>query len=230
MNRYQRQIDLIGEDGQARLEGSHALVVGAGGLGSPVALYLAGAGLSVSLVDFDRVSLTNLHRQILYGTGDLAQSKCLAAMERLSELNPDIQVTALNVRLDENTAPGILHPYDVVLDCTDTYRTRYVVSDLCHQAQKPCVYGAVRGWCGEVALFRPEGPCYRCLHPAKPLGESGPPGGIVGPTTGVIGSLMAYRALKLLLGDDHPSLDVMSADGSFMRASIPCCCEEHSDG
>src|SRR5258705_1231687 len=170
--RYQRQITLpeIGAAGQARLAHASVLIIGAGGLGSSAATYLAAAGVGrLGLVDFDRVDVTNLHRQILYGTSDVGRSKLEAASERLQELNPDIVIDTHETRLSSANALDLLRPYDIILDGTDNFVTRYLVNDACVLLGKPNVYGSVLRFDGQASVFStPKGPCYRCLHPKPP--------------------------------------------------------------
>jgi len=207
MNRYARQTTLpeLGEAGQAKLRAASVLVIGAGGLGSPASIYLAAAGVGrIGLVDFDRVDVTNLHRQILYGTSDVGRPKLEAARARLLDLNPEIAVTAHEARLSSENALEILRDYDVILDGTDNFATRYLVNDACVLLGKPNVYGSVFRFDGQVSVFStPEGPCYRCLYPEPPppgLVPSCAEGGVLGVLPGVIGTLQATEAVKLLSG------------------------------
>ena len=205
--RYQRQITLpeIGEAGQRKLGAASVLIVGAGGLGSPSAMYLAAAGVGrLGLVDFDRVDVTNLHRQILYGTGDVGRLKLDAARERLIDLNPDVAVETHEVRLTSENALEILARYDVVLDGTDNFATRYLVNDACTLLGKPNVYGSIFRFDGQASVFAtPDGPCYRCLHAEPPpphLVPSCAEGGVLGVLPGVIGTIQAIEAIKLVTG------------------------------
>jgi molybdopterin/thiamine biosynthesis adenylyltransferase/rhodanese-related sulfurtransferase len=207
MNRYARQITLpeIGEAGQEKLRRASVLIVGAGGLGSPAALYLAAAGVgTLGLVDFDRVDATNLHRQILYGTSDVGRPKLEAAQERLQDLNPDVRVVPHAARLTSENALEILRDYDVILDGTDNFATRYLVNDACVLLGKPNVYGSIFRFDGQVSVFATkEGPCYRCLYPEPPppgLVPSCAEGGVLGILPGIVGSLQATEAIKLIAG------------------------------
>src|SRR6185436_18048803 len=207
MSRYARQLALpeIGAAGQAKLRASSVLIVGAGGLGSPSALYLAAAGVGrIGLVDFDRVDITNLHRQILYGTSDVGRPKLEAASERLRETNPDVAVETHDARLTSENALDILGGYDVVLDGTDNFATRYLVNDACVLLGKPNVYGSVFRFDGQVSVFgMPDGPCYRCLYPEPPpphLVPSCAEGGVLGVLPGVVGTLQATEAIKIITG------------------------------
>ena len=207
MNRYQRQITLpeFGAAGQSRLAGASVLIIGAGGLGSPASIYLAAAGVGrIGLVDFDRVDETNLHRQILYGTSDVGRPKLEAASERLRDLNPEIAIDTHPVRLSSENALDILRRYDVILDGTDNFATRYLVNDACTLLGKPNVYGSVLRFDGQVSVFSmSDGPCYRCLFPEPPpphLVPSCAEGGVLGVLPGIIGTLQATEAIKIIAG------------------------------
>lgn len=205
--RYHRQMILpeLGVAGQEKLQAGRVLIVGAGGLGSPAALYLAAAGVgTIGLVDFDAVDETNLQRQVLYGTSDVGRPKLEAAAARIRDLNPEVEVVCHEARFDTGNALSLVGGYDVVLDGTDNFPTRYLVNDACVMARTPNVYGSVFRFEGQVSVFGlPSGPCYRCLHPQPP-----PPGlipncaeaGVLGVLPGVIGTLQATEALKLLAG------------------------------
>ncbi|MDM7917381.1 MAG: HesA/MoeB/ThiF family protein, partial [Candidatus Eisenbacteria bacterium] len=211
MLRYRRHLSLpeIGREGQERLSRSSVLCVGAGGLGSPLALYLAAAGVGrIGLVEFDEVDLTNLQRQILYGTSDVGKPKLQAASERLSDLNPEIEIVCHPVRLTSANAMEILSDYDVVADGSDNFATRYLVNDACALLRKPYVYASIFRFEGQLAVFDAQrGPCYRCLFPEPPPAGSVPScadAGVLGVLPGILGSLQALETLKLLLrlGDD----------------------------
>ncbi len=207
LTRYARHLSLpeVGLDGQKRLKGARVLVVGAGGLGSPLALYLAAAGVgTLGLVDFDEVDASNLQRQILHGTKDIGRDKLASARDRLADVNPHVDVIAHPVRLDSDNALGILEPYDIVVDGTDNFPTRYLVNDACVLLGKPNVYGSIFRWEGQVSVFgHGDGPCYRCLFREPP-----PPGlvpncaeaGVLGVLPGIIGCLQALEVVKLVLG------------------------------
>jgi sulfur-carrier protein adenylyltransferase/sulfurtransferase len=205
--RYSRHLLLpeIGEAGQLRLSRGSVLIVGAGGLGSPAATYLAAAGVgTIGLVDFDRVDISNLHRQILYGSSDIGRPKLEAAAERLADLNPHVNVVAHDARLTSENALEILGAYDVVLDGTDNFATRYLVNDACTILGKPNVYGSVFRFDGQISVFTTgDAPCYRCLYPEPPpphLVPSCAEGGVLGVLPGVVGTIQATEAIKLLTG------------------------------
>jgi adenylyltransferase/sulfurtransferase len=205
--RYARQTRLpeLGEEGQRRLTGGSALIVGAGGLGSPIAIYLAAAGVGhIGLVDFDRVDETNLHRQVLYGTKDIGRPKLESAREHLRDLNPEVEVTTHDGALTSDNALDIIRGYDVVLDGTDNFPTRYLVNDACTIAGKPNVYGSVFRFEGQVSVFDARtGPCYRCLYPEPPpphLVPSCADAGVIGVLPGVIGTIQATEAVKIIAG------------------------------
>ncbi len=209
--RYGRHLILpeVGLDGQRRLKAASALVVGAGGLGSPLALYLAAAGVGrIGLVDFDAVDPSNLQRQVLHGTSWIGRPKLDSARARLADLNPDVEVETHAIRLDSGNALEILRRYDVVIDGTDNFPTRYLVNDACVLLGKPNVYGSIFRFEGQASVFdAARGPCYRCLYPEPPppgLVPSCAEGGVLGVLPGVIGSIQATEALKLLLGNGEP--------------------------
>ncbi len=201
--RYSRQITLpeLGLEGQSRLTHASVLIVGAGGLGSPVALYLAAAGVGrLGIADDDTVEPSNLHRQIVHATADIGLGKAESAAEAVKQLNPNVRVDVITRRVDAASAPELIAGYDLVVDGSDNYSTRYAINDACANAGKPWVYGSVERFSGQVAVFGvPGGPCYRCLYPSPPA-----PGstasceeiGVLGAVPGVIGSLQAVEALK----------------------------------
>ncbi|NVN03402.1 MULTISPECIES: HesA/MoeB/ThiF family protein [Asaia] len=206
LSRYSRHILLpeIGALGQARLRESSVLVIGAGGLGSPVGLYLAAAGVGrIGIVDDDHVELSNLQRQILFETGDVGQGKADSAASRLSALNPEIEIVSHPVRVTEENLPDLVRAYDLVCDGSDNFPTRYAVADCCWALGKTLVSGAVQRFDGTLSTFVPGRgrPCYRCLMPDAEQSEALSCGqaGIFGAVTGVIGSLMAIETLKELL-------------------------------
>jgi adenylyltransferase/sulfurtransferase len=199
----------VGLAGQEKLAAARVLVVGAGGLGSPVLAYLAAAGVGrIGIVDDDEVDVTNLQRQILYATADVGKSKAATAAERLHALNPQIALDVLPVRLDAANAREIVRLYDVVVDGTDTFAARYLINDACVLEGKPDVYGSIFRFDGQVSVFgAPGGPCYRCLYPEPPPAELVPncaEGGVLGVLAGMIGTWQASEALKLVLGIGSP--------------------------
>lgn len=209
--RYSRQILLaqIDIDGQLRLKNASALIVGLGGLGSPVALYLAAAGVgSLHLADFDTVDLTNLQRQIMHDGASLGRSKVESALDRLGALNPDIQLVAHCRALDEDSLVAAVAAVDLVLDCSDNFATREAVNAACVKAGKPLVSGAAIRLEGQLSVFDPrraESPCYHCLYGHGSEAElTCSEAGVVGPLVGLVGSLQALEALKLLAGFGEP--------------------------
>ena len=211
MDRYQRQRILpeVGEEGQKKLRASSVLIVGAGGLGSPCAIYLASAGVGrLGLVDFDQVDISNLHRQILYTQHDIGSSKLSVAKIKLKALNPDVCVDLYETRLTSDNAFDILKTYDVIVDGTDNFQTRTLVNDACFFLKKPNVYGSIFKFEGQVSVFDARlGPCYRCLYPEiSSLGliPNCAEGGVLGVLPGVVGTLQATETLKLLLGIGKP--------------------------
>jgi molybdopterin/thiamine biosynthesis adenylyltransferase len=206
LERYARHIVLheIGGAGQQRLKAARVLVVGAGGLGSPALLYLAAAGVgALGIVDDDTVGLANLQRQILFATGDVGAPKTAAAAAALDRLNPHVAVEPHALRLDAATAAMLVPRYDLVLDGSDNFATRYAVNAACVAAGRPLIAAAMSQWEGQIGLFHPAGggPCYQCLFPEAPspgLTQSCSRAGIVGALPGVMGSLMALEAVKLV--------------------------------
>jgi adenylyltransferase/sulfurtransferase len=205
--RYGRHLLLpeVAIDGQRRLKAARVLVVGAGGLGSPAALYLAAAGVgTIGLVDFDIVEVTNLQRQLLHGTRDVGRSKLDSARDRLHDTNPHVKLELHATRLTAANALTILREYDVVLDGTDNFATRYLVNDACVLLGKPNVYGSIFRFDGQASVFATaDGPCYRCLYPEPPppgLVPSCAEGGVLGVLPGLVGTVQATEAIKLILG------------------------------
>lgn len=205
--RYSRHLLLpeVGREGQERLKASRVLCVGAGGLGSPLALYLAAAGVgTLGLVDFDAVDASNLQRQILHGTPDIGRPKVLSARDAVLRVNPNVRVVLHETRLDASNALEILGAYDVIADGTDNFPTRYLVNDACVLLGKPNAYGSIFRFEGQASVFAaPGGPCYRCLYPEPPppgLVPGCAEGGVLGVLPGLVGTIQATEALKLLLG------------------------------
>lgn len=205
--RYSRHLLMpeVGLEGQKKLKAASVLIIGTGGLGSPVGLYLAAAGVGhLGLVDYDVVDFTNLQRQIVHGSSRLGDRKVASARERLLDLNPDIEVTVYDEPFTSENAFRIAEPYDLIIDGTDNFPTRYLVNDVCVMTGKPNVYGSIFRFEGQASVFwAEEGPCYRCLFPEPPppgLVPSCAEGGVFGVLPGTIGTIQATEALKLLLG------------------------------
>ena len=205
--RYSRHLIMpeVGMEGQLKLKAARVLCVGAGGLGSPVALYLAAAGVgTIGIVDFDEVDYSNLQRQIIHGTPDVGRSKLESAKSRLNALNPEVHVVTHEMALSSQNALGLFADYDMVVDGTDNFPTRYLVNDACVIQGKPNVYGSIFRFEGQNSVFATTGgPCYRCLYPEPPppgLVPSCAEGGVLGILPGVVGTLQATEAVKLILG------------------------------
>lgn len=206
LKRYSRHLTLpgVGLDGQQRLKAARVLIVGAGGLGSPTALYLAAAGVgTIGLVDQDVVDVTNLQRQLLHGTRDVGRTKIDSARDRLLELNPHVQLELHPTWLTSDNALELVSRYDLIIDGTDNFNTRYLVNDACVLLGKPNVHGSVFQFDGQASVFSTErGPCYRCLYPEPPppgLVQNCAEGGVLGVLPGLIGTIQATEALKLIL-------------------------------
>lgn len=206
IKRYSRHIILpqVGGKGQRKLLESSMLLVGAGGLGSPASMYLAAAGVGrLGIVDFDRVDLSNLQRQILHGVSDIGRRKTVSAAETLHEINPDVEVVLHEERLTSENIMGIIADYDMVIDGCDNFPTRYLVNDACVLGGKPNVHGSIFLFEGQMSVFLPGQGCYRCLFPEPP-----PPGavpscqeaGVLGVLPGIVGTIQAAEAIKLVLG------------------------------
>ena len=210
--RYSRHLIMpeVTTDGQQRLKAARVLCIGAGGLGSPAALYLAAAGVgTIGIVDFDEVDLSNLQRQILHGTKDVGRSKLESAQDRLRDINPEIEIELHQCRFSSENASKIVSEYDVVVDGSDNFATRYLSNDVCVFASKPNVYGSVFRFEGQTTVFAPYlgGPCYRCLFPEPPPPDSVPncaQAGVLGVLPGIIGTLQAVEAIKLIVGIGEP--------------------------
>jgi len=206
VERYARQLVLkeIGGQGQQALKAARVLIVGAGGLGAPAALYLAASGVGrIGLADADDVALSNLQRQVLFTTGDVGKAKTAAAAERLAALNPHVEIVSHPVMLDSNNAAEIISGYDLVLDGTDDFETRFAVNAACMALGKPLVSGAIGRWTGQVGVFEGR-PCYQCLVPQTPPdAETCAVVGVVGALAGVVGSFMAMEAVKHITGAGH---------------------------
>jgi molybdopterin/thiamine biosynthesis adenylyltransferase/rhodanese-related sulfurtransferase len=209
--RYSRHLILpdVGLTGQKKLKAAHVLLIGAGGLGSPLALYLAAAGVGhLGIVDFDVVDSTNLQRQVLHGTKDVGRSKLASARDRIADLNPFVELTTYETMLTSANALDIIKPYDIVIDGTDNFPTRYLVNDACVILGKPNVYGSIFRFEGQASVFSTDaGPCYRCLFPEPPppgLVPSCAEGGVLGVLPGLIGTIQASEAIKLIVGIGEP--------------------------
>ncbi len=232
IERYSRQIILpnVGGEGQEKLLNAKVLIVGAGGLGSPCALYLAAAGVGrIGIADPDRVEINNLQRQILHNTHDIGRPKNKSAEERIISLNPDVEVIAYQLRLTSENILDIIKDYDIVIDGSDNFPTRYLVNDACVLSNKPLFYGAIFRFEGQAMTIIPQnGPCYRCLFPEPP-----PPGlvpscqeaGILGVVAGIIGTIQTNEAMKYILGIGDlltGKLLVFDAlESSFRQVKVP---------
>ncbi len=209
--RYSRHLIMpeVALDGQKRLKAARVLLIGAGGLGSPLGLYLAAAGVGrIGLVDFDVVDFSNLQRQVLHGTPDVGRPKLQSAKDHLHAINPEVQIDLYETRLTSANALSIFEPYDIIIDGTDNFPTRYLVNDACVLLHKPNVYGSIFRFDGQASIFfPPQGPCYRCLYPEPPPPGEVPScaeGGVLGILPGLIGCIQATEAVKLILGKGTP--------------------------
>jgi adenylyltransferase/sulfurtransferase len=205
--RYSRHLIMpeVGMEGQKRLKAASVLLIGAGGLGSPLGLYLAAAGIGrIGIVDFDVVDFSNLQRQVLHGTPDVGRPKLQSAKDRLNAINPEVKVDLFETKLTSQNALRICDPYDVIIDGTDNFPTRYLVNDICVLLGKPNVYGSIFRFDGQASVFYPpHGPCYRCLYPEPPPPGEVPScaeGGVLGILPGLIGCIQATEAIKLIIG------------------------------
>ncbi len=211
LRRYSRHLLIpeVGVEGQERLAAARVLCVGAGGLGSPVLQYLAAAGVGrIGIVDDDRVDESNLQRQTIFATSDIGELKARVAAQRVQEINPLVAADAIPLRFDATNARDLVKLYDVVIDCTDRFETRYLINDACVLENKPDVYGSIFRFDGQVSVFtRDRGPCYRCLFPQAPPSGTVPTcaeGGVLGVLAGIVGTWQANEALKLILGIGEP--------------------------
>lgn len=243
IKRYTRHILLpeIGVEGQKKLLAAKVLVVGAGGLGCPISLYLAAAGVgTIGLVDFDTVDASNLQRQILFTTEDIGKPKVEVAAKRLKALNPDVVVNTYVVALKSDNIMDILKNYDMIIDGTDNFPTRYLTNDAASLQGKPNIYGSIFRFDGQLTVFKtPEGPCYRCLYPEPPPPGEVPScaeGGVMGAMVGTIGAMQATEAIKLITGVGTPAIGKLvvynSLDMQFRNLKLrkdPNCplCGEH---
>ncbi|MEZ4645924.1 MAG: molybdopterin-synthase adenylyltransferase MoeB [Chloroflexota bacterium] len=237
VQRYSRHLIMpeVGTAGQKKLKAASILLIGAGGLGSPLAMYLAAAGIGrIGLVDYDVVDYTNLQRQIIHGTKDVGRLKLESAKERILDINPHIQVDTYEVPLTSANALEIFAPYDIVIDGTDNFPTRYLTNDACVLLGKPNVYGSIYRFDGQASVFyAKEGPCYRCLFPEPPppgLVPSCAEGGVLGILPGVIGAIQATEAIKLILGVGESLIGrlilydalTMTMDEVYLRKNPAC--------
>ncbi len=206
IKRYARHIILpeVGGEGQIKLLSSKVLLIGAGGLGAPCGYYLGAAGIgTLGIVDFDTVDLSNLQRQIWHGTADVGRYKVDSAKDSIARINPDVNVVTYKEKISSENIKDLIKDYDVIIDATDNFPTRYLINDACHFMRKPLVYGSIFRFDGQATVFLPEeGPCYRCLFPSPP-----PPGlvpscqeaGVLGVLPGVVGAIQANEAIKIIL-------------------------------
>src|SRR6202007_1005445 len=223
--RYSRHLIMpeVGMEGQLKLKNAKVLLIGTGGLGAPLGLYLAAAGVGrLGLVDFDVVDFTNLQRQVTFGTSDVGKHKSEAARARLSNLNPDIEVLSFETQLTSANALELFKDFDIIVDGTDNFPTRYLVNDACILLGKPNVYGSIFRFEGQVTVFgMPGGPCYRCLYPEPPppgLVPSCAEGGVLGVLPGIVGALQAMETIKLIIGIGEPLAGrLLLFDGLSMR-------------
>ncbi len=241
MRRYSRHLLIpeVGLAGQRRLSQARVLVIGAGGLGSPVLQYLTAAGVGrIGIVDDDTVDVTNLQRQVVYTMADLGRPKAQAAVERLAALNPHVAFDAYDCRLTAANARELVRAYDVIVDGTDTFGARYAISDACRLEGKPDVYGSIFRFDGQVSVFAPDGPCYRCLFPEPPPPGSVPTcaeGGVLGVLPGLVGTWQAAEALKLVLNVGTPLVgrlllvDALEARVREVAIAIDPACPLHGE-
>ena len=228
MQKYARQIILpeIGDAGQKKLSAASALCIGAGGLGSPVLLYLAAAGIGrIGIADHDAVDETNLHRQILFANDDIGKSKSAMAQSRLMALNPDIDISSINARIDAKNILDIAGGYDIIIDGSDNLPTKFLINDAAVKLGKPWVYGAVTGFSGQAALFdATHGPCFRCLYPTPP---ENPPlncaeAGVIGAVAGIVGATQSLQAIQYIVDVNMPALSgqLWTIDGKTMQTHL----------
>ena len=223
--RYSRHLIMpeVGMDGQLKLKQAKVLCVGAGGLGSPLALYLAAAGVgTLGIVDFDIVDYTNLQRQVIHGTSDVGRKKLDSAADTLTEINPNVEVRKFDTRLSSANALELFREFDIIVDGTDNFPTRYLVNDACVLTGKPNVYGSIFRFEGQASVFATkDGPCYRCLYPEPPppgLVPSCAEGGVLGILPGLLGIIQATETIKLILGSGEPLIGrLLLVDALGMR-------------
>ena len=245
-HRYARHLilDEVGEEGQEKLLASHVLVIGAGGLGSPALMYLAAAGIgTLGIVDDDKVDLTNLQRQIVHTTDRVGENKVESAIDTLAGINPDVRVVPYKMRIDASNALDLVTQYDLVVDGSDNFATRYLLNDACYLAKKPLVAASLLRFEGQISTFKAydgKGPCYRCVFPDRPPADLIPrceEAGILGAVAGVMGTLQAAETLKELLGLGESLSGTLliydALDTQFRRIKVkrnPDCalCGEHA--
>ena len=243
IERYSRHIILpeVGGSGQQKMLDARVLLLGAGGLGSPAAYYLAAAGIgNLGIVDFDKVDLSNLQRQIIHSTERIGMLKTESAKKTIQALNPDVNVTLYNEKMDSNNIMSLIKDYDYVVDGSDNFPTRYLVNDACVMKNKTLIHGSIYRFEGQVTVFKPgDGPCYRCLYPEPPPPGMVPncqEGGVLGVLAGVIGNLQVVEVLKLILGIGKPLVgklliyDALNTEFRSLRlrrdANCPICGEK----
>ena len=243
VERYSRQIILpeVGGSGQQKMLEARVLLLGAGGLGSPAAYYLAAAGIgNLGIVDFDQVDLSNLQRQIIHSTERIGMLKTESAKKTIQALNPDVNVTLYNEKMDSSNIMSLIKEYDYVVDGSDNFPTRYLVNDACVMKNKTLIHGSIYRFEGQVTVFKPgDGPCYRCLYPEPPPPGMVPncqEGGVLGVLAGVIGNLQVVEVLKLILGIGKPLVgklliyDALNTEFRNLRlrrdANCPICGEK----
>ena len=243
IERYSRHIILpeVGGTGQQKMLEARVLLLGAGGLGSPAAYYLAAAGIgNIGIVDFDQVDLSNLQRQIIHSTERIGMLKTESAKKTIQALNPDVNVTLYNEKIDSSNILSIIKDYDYVVDGSDNFPTRYLVNDACVMENKTLVHGSIYRFEGQVTVFKPNsGPCYRCLYPEPPPPGMSPncqEGGVLGVLAGIVGNLQVVEVLKLILGIGEPLVgklliyDALKTEFRNLNlrkdASCPLCGEE----
>jgi len=243
IERYSRHIILpeVGGSGQQKMLEARVLLLGAGGLGSPAAYYLAAAGIgNLGIVDFDQVDLSNLQRQIIHSTERIGMLKTESAKKTIQALNPDVNVTLYNEKMDSSNIMSLIKEYDYVVDGSDNFPTRYLVNDACVMKNKTLIHGSIYRFEGQVTVFKPgDGPCYRCLYPEPPPPGMVPncqEGGVLGVLAGVIGNLQVVEVLKLILGIGKPLVgklliyDALNTEFRNLRlrkdANCPVCSEK----
>lgn len=227
INRYSRHLLLpeVGMEGQKKLKASSVLLIGAGGLGSPIAMYLAAAGVGrLGLIDMDVVEASNLQRQVIHGTEDVGTLKIISAKNSIKSINPFVQVDTYEQRFTAENALDIAQHYDILIDGTDNFPTRYLINDVAVFLNKPCVYGSIFRFEGQASVFwADKGPCYRCLYPEPPPPELSPncaEGGVIGVLPGIIGTIQANEAIKIILGEGEPLINrLLVLDALSMKFS-----------